>query len=415
MSHESGEPAMGRPLDGLRVLDFTHAAAGPFTTMFLADMGADVIKIEKPGRGDGARYMGSPMLGPLESDYYVALNRSKRSLLVDLGVPDGQSLIRDVAKSCDVVVQNFRPSVMDRLGVGFGDLAAVRQGLVYCSISAFGSTGPMAKLPANDIIMQSVSGLMGITGEVGGGPVRIGAPVSDYATGLFALSGILSSLLIRDQCPEGQHVEVSMLDASMALMANYLPSVVTLGARIERLGRGHAQIVPYQAFRCSDADYIMVGAFTQGFWRGLCEAVGRPEWKDDPRYLTNADRLAHRDVLLPDLERIFLTRSRNDWAQSLESHDVPSSPVLELHDAVMSAQVEHNETIVRIFEDDKVIDTVNFPVKSSAWTRRPAVMPPSMGRDTESVLRDTLGLEGSQIADLIARGVIATGDDAHDD
>ena len=179
------------PLHGLRVLDFSHAAAGPFATMFLADLGAEVVKIEKPGRGDGARYMGEPMLGPEESDYYLALNRNKKSVLIDLSTEGGRVVATDLARVSDIVVQNFRPGVLDRHGLGYDDLRRVREGLIYCSISAFGSTGPWRDRPANDIIMQSVSGLMGITGEVGGGPVRIGAPISDYATGLFALVGIL--------------------------------------------------------------------------------------------------------------------------------------------------------------------------------------------------------------------------------
>ena len=235
------------PLEGLRVLDFSHAAAGPFATMFLADLGADVVKVEKPGRGDGSCYMGEPMLGPAESDYYLSLNRNKRSVLIDLWSRTAATRDAPCSRS-DIVVQNFRPGVLDRHHLGYDDLRKVRQGLVYCSISAFGSSGPWRDRPANDIIMQSVAGLMGITGEVGGGPVRIGAPISDYATGLFALVGILSALHCRDEHPEGQHVEVAMLDASIAMMANYVPSVATLGKAIPRLGRGHAQSCPIRRF-----------------------------------------------------------------------------------------------------------------------------------------------------------------------
>ena len=393
------------PLAGLRVLDFTHAAAGPFATMFLADLGAEVIKVEKPGRGDGARYMGEPMLGPIESDYYLALNRNKKSVLIDLSTEDGPQLARDLAGTCDIVVQNFRPGVLDRHGLGYEDLRTVREGLVYCSISAFGSSGPWRDRPANDIIMQSVSGLMGITGEVGGGPVRIGAPISDYATGLFALAGILAALHNRAARPEGQHVEVAMLDASMAMMANYIPSVATLGKTIPRLGRGHAQIVPYQAFLCADGQYVMVGAFTNGFWRRLCDAVGRPEWKDDPRFTSNADRLAHRDVLMSTLEEIFLGRSREEWLAALEEADVPNSPVLELHDAIASAQAVHNGIVQRI--DGAELDVIKLPVESDRWRPEPASVPPVMGEHTDEVLGDLLGLAGERIDALVAAGVVA--------
>ncbi|TDV56371.1 CaiB/BaiF CoA transferase family protein [Actinophytocola oryzae] len=393
------------PLTGLRVLDFSHAAAGPFATMFMADLGAEVIKVEKPGRGDGARYMGEPMLGPIESDYYLALNRNKKSVLLDLSTEDGRVLAKDLARTCDVVVQNFRPGVLDRHGLGYEDLRKVREGLVYCSISAFGSSGPWRNRPANDIIMQSVSGLMGITGEVGGGPVRIGAPISDYATGLFALAGILAALHSREAQPEGQHVEIAMLDASMAMMANYIPSVATLGKTIPRLGRGHAQIVPYQAFLCSDGQYVMVGAFTNGFWRRLCDAVGRPEWKDDPRFTSNADRLANRDVLMSTLEQIFLGRTREEWLAVLELADVPNSPVLELNDAIVSEQAMHNGIVQKI--DGADLDVIKLPVESDRWRPGPATVPPVMGEHTDEVLGGLLGLAEERIDALVEAGVVA--------
>lgn len=404
ISHESDRPSL--PLAGLRVLDFTHAAAGPFATMFLADLGADVVKVEKPGRGDGARYMGEPMLGPLDSDYYLALNRNKRSLLVDLSLDEGRALIHELTGQVDIVVQNFRPGVVERRGVGYEDLRLLRKGLIYCSISAFGSSGPWRDRPANDIIMQSVSGMMGITGEVGGGPVRIGAPVSDYATGLFALSGILAALVAREQHPQGQHVEVAMLDATIAMMSNYLPSVATLGKQIPRLGRGHAQIVPYQAFLCAEGQYVMVGAFTQGFWRRLCEALGRREWIDDERYRTNAARLQHRDELLKKLEEIFVTRTRAEWLEVLERADVPNSPVLELHDAVRSEQAEHNRIVQRIDEDGQIVDVIKCPVASDRWDFGTASMPPPMGRHSDEILGKLLGLDQDRIDELVIAGVV---------
>lgn len=393
------------PLDGLRVLDFSHAAAGPFATMFLADLGAEVVKVEKPGRGDGARYMGEPMLGPIESDYYLALNRNKKSVLIDLSTDDGRALATGLARTCDIVVQNFRPGVLDRHHLGYEDLRKVREGLVYCSISAFGSSGPWRDRPANDIIMQSVSGLMGITGEVDGGPVRIGAPISDYATGLFALAGILAALHRRDQLPEGQHVEIAMLDASMAMMANYIPSVATLGKTIPRLGRGHAQIVPYQAFLCGDGQYVMVGAFTNGFWRRLADAVGHPEWKDDPRFASNADRLAHRDVLLSTLEEIFRRRTRAEWLAVLEEADVPNSPVLELPDAIRAEQAVHNRVVQRI--EGAELDVIKLPVESDRWSPSPATVPPVMGEHTDEVLGKLLGLDRERIDALVDAGVVA--------
>lgn len=395
------------PLRGLRVLDFTHAAAGPFCTLFLADMGADVVKVERPPQGDGARTMGAPMPGfpRRNSEYYLSINRNKRGIALDLATPRGVEVARQLAERSDIVVQNFRPGVMERLGLGFEDLRAVREGLIYCSISAFGSDGPWSRRPANDIIMQSVSGLMGVTGEVGGGPVRIGAPLSDYSTGLFALSGVLAALHARDAHPEGQHVQVSMLEASLNLLANYVPSVADLGARIPRLGRGHAQIVPYQAFECSDGEYVMVGAFTRNFWLSLCSALDREEWTTDPKFATNSARLTHRDELVGQLSEIFGSRPRAEWLKVLDDADVPASPVLEINDTLELEQVKHDGTVIELTEDDRRVSVVRSPVRVDAWAEAPRRMAPDLGRDTAEVLAELLNLTDGEIEELAEDGV----------
>ena len=399
-----------KPLAGLRVLDLTHAAAGPFAAMFLADMGAEVIKVEKPKGGDGARTMGVPMPHhtPKDSDYFVSLNRNKKGVILDLTQPEGVELAKELVQHCDVVLENFRPGVMDRLGLGFEVLRHLRPGLVYASISAFGSSGPWSKRPANDIIMQSVSGLMGITGEVGGGPVRIGAPISDFSSGLFMLSGVLAALYARQQHPEGQHVEVAMLEASLNMMSNYIPSVVDLGSKVAKLGRAHAQIVPYQAFVCADGEYLMIGAFTREFWQNLCRALGREEWITDPRFSNNPARLANRALLVGELEKSFATKNRDEWAELINLADVPNSPVLELHDAVRSEQVQHMQALVSVGEGDKAVTMVRSPIRVKAWgeaTLRPA---PTMGADTRAVLRDILGKADQEIDALVQGKVVAT-------
>ena len=406
--HEMSAMAGGRPLDGIRVLDFSHAAAAPFASMFLGDLGAEVIKIEKPKHGDGSRSMGvpMPMLDARDSDYYVSLNRNKKSIVIDLGAPDGAALARRLATQCDIVVENFRPQVMGRLGLGFSDLRSLRHGLVYCSISAFGDTGPWCKRPANDIIMQSVTGLMGITGEVGGGPVRIGAPIADFSSGLFGLSGVLAALFARARFPEGQHVKVAMLDASLNMMCNYIPSVATLGHRIGRLGRGHAQIVPYQAFACADGEYVMVGAFTREFWRNLCRAVGHEEWITDVRFKSNPARLTNRALLVGELERIFATRTRDQWLAALDAADVPNSPVLELHDAVHTEQVRHNASISPIDHDGHPVLLAASPIKAEQWTAPPARSAPHLGADTRQVLQALLGLSAEEMDDLAKRNIV---------
>ncbi len=405
-----------KPLAGLRVLDFTHAAAGPFASMLLADMGAEVIKIEKPKGGDGARTMGvpMPMLGPRDSDYYVGLNRNKRNLVIDLGVPEGAALARDLVKHCDVVLENFRPGVMDRLGLGFDDLSPLREGLVYASISAFGPTGPWSNRPANDIIMQSVSGLMSITGEVDGGPVRIGSPICDFSSGLFMLSGVLAALFARSQHPQGQKVEVAMLDASLSMMCNYIPSVATLGKRVGKMGRGHAQIVPYQAFLCADGEYLMIGAFTRGFWHNLCRALGREEWITDPRFVNNPARLAHRAELVGQLEAIFATKTRDAWSDIITAADVPNSPVYELHDAVHTEQVVHNGTLLTIGTGEQAVQVARNPIRSPAWGVDRAEPIRGMGADTRQLLRELLDKDDAAVDALVAGKVVATHDTGRD-
>jgi crotonobetainyl-CoA:carnitine CoA-transferase CaiB-like acyl-CoA transferase len=326
-------------------------------------------------------------------------------VVIDLTLPEGAELARRLAAESDVVVENFRPQVMRRLGLAFEDLCKLRRGLVYCSISAFGSSGPWSGRPANDIIMQSVSGLMGITGEAGGGPVRIGAPISDFSSGLFALSGLLAALFARERFPEGQHIEVSMLDASFNMMCNYIPGV-TMGHRVERLGRGHAQIVPYQAFLCGDGEYMMVGAFTREFWLNLCRALDREAWIKDPRFATNPARLANRAVLIGELERIFASRPRAEWMEILEAADVPNSPVLELHDAVKSEQALHNGSVRRLGDAADSPQVARCPIQAAQWDEEPAAPAPGLGQDTGEVLRSLLGLGDRELASLVERRIV---------
>jgi crotonobetainyl-CoA:carnitine CoA-transferase CaiB-like acyl-CoA transferase len=396
------------PLAGLRVLDFSHAAAAPFATMFLADMGAEVIKIEKPKGGDGTRTMGVPIpaLGPKQTDYYVSLNRNKRSIVLDLGTNEGCALARRMVERCDIVCENFRPGVMDRLGLGFETLRKLRPGLVYASISAFGPDGPWADRPANDIILQSVSGLMGITGEVGGGPVRIGAPIADFSSGLFMLSGVLAALHARERHPEGQHVQVAMLEAAFNMMANYIPGVATLGQVVPRVGRGHAQIVPYQAFACADGKYVMVGAFTRGFWENLCRALDREHWITDARFSSNPQRLANRELLVGELQVIFNGRPSAEWIEILSGADVPTSPVMELHEAIRSEQAQHNASLRTLGEGAGQYEVARSPIRVQAWGEREADAAPRMGDQTQAVLQEVLGLSEQAVAELAARGVV---------
>jgi crotonobetainyl-CoA:carnitine CoA-transferase CaiB-like acyl-CoA transferase len=391
-----------KPLEGMRVLDFTHAVAGPFATMFLGDLGAEIIKIERPEQGDGARTMGLPIAGlpRNHSEYHVAFNRRKQSVVLDLGSPRGVEIAKQLAAECDIVVQNFRHGVIDKLGLGFESLRKVRKNLVFCSVSAFGPSGPMADMPANDIIMQGVSGMMSITGEPGGNPVRVGSPISDFSTGAFALSAILAALLVRDQHPEGQHVEVSMLEATLNMMANYVPGILKMGQEIPRVGSGHAQIVPYQAFVCKDGHHVIVGAFTRRFWQKLCDAVGHPEWTDDAKFKSNAARIANRDVLVGMLSEIFRTKSRDEWIAILTGVDVPNSPLLALHETVRSDQVAALDSLITLGEGEAAVQVIRSPIRSTGWEETSAAPAPSLGADTRQVLQRVLGLSPAAVEAL---------------
>ena len=374
--------------------------------MWLADLGAEVIKIEKPGRGDGTRYMGESLDGSRNSDYYSSINRNKRDVLIDLQSSQGVELARRLARMCDVVIQNFRPGVMDRMGLGFEELAPLRSGLVYCSISAFGSSGPWRNRPANDIIMQGVTGLMELTGDPHGDPVRVGTPICDYSTGLFALSGVLAALFARDRYPSGQHVEINMFDSTIAAMANYVPTILTLGKTVSRQGTGHAQLVPYQAFKCRDDQYLIVGAFSDAFWRRLCAAMGLESLVTDPRFAGNSNRIANRKLLVPIFEEAFITRSRGEWLGVLQHADVPATPVLTLAQALASEQAGANETVWELPETTPALFTVGLPTRSEQWPLPRRRKPPTMGADTAGVLEGLLGIPAADVERLAASGVI---------
>jgi crotonobetainyl-CoA:carnitine CoA-transferase CaiB-like acyl-CoA transferase len=395
------------PLQGIRVLDFSHAASGPLATMYLADLGADIIKVERPVIGDSSRQMGIPMFGPSDTDYEMAMNRSKRSIVIDIATAGGKALVHRLARECDIAVQNYRRGVATTLGIDFESLRHDRTGLVYCSISGFGDSGPLGGRPANDIIMQSSSGLMGVTGERGGDPIRMGAPIADFSTGLHALIGILAALYARADHPEGQHVKVTMLESALAMMANYIPRVATLGHTVPRLGRAHAQIVPYDAFRCGDGKLLMVGAFSEQFWRDLCGIVGHPEWIEDELYSTNAQRLANREQLTKELNAAFATDTHEAWQARLDAAGIPNSTLMELHEVVGGAQVEHLQSLLHMTSEAGEVDVVDFPPRSTAWPRRKPRWPSTLGQDTSDVLADVLGMTTAEIDELREAKVVA--------
>ena len=392
------------PLAGIRVIDLSHQAAGPWCTSLLGDMGADVIKIEKPGRGDGIRHAGKrpPELGSLN---FVGLNRNKRGITIDIGQEAGSALVRRLAAQADVVVENFRPGVMERHGIGWDALRALNPRLVYCAITAFGPRGPLAQKPGMDLIIQATSGLMGHTGEEGGPPIKSAPPVADITTGIYAAYGIAAALLERERSGVGQKVEVAMLDAVISMFSDIAANVLTDGTKYGKFGTGHPDLVPYQAFPAKDG-WFVVACLTNAFYNRLCEALARPDLLQDPRFVTNRERLKHRAEIVPILSDIFSTRERDHWIALLESNDIPACRVNTIDEVLAHPQIAENDVIVtRTDQRGATIRTVGPPVKLSATPTTFARLAPALGEHTDEVLRE-FGLADAEMATLRAARVI---------
>jgi crotonobetainyl-CoA:carnitine CoA-transferase CaiB-like acyl-CoA transferase len=395
------------PLAGVRVIDLSHQAAGPWCTSLLGDMGADVVKVEKPGRGDGIRYADRsgrlpPEVGGLN---FQGLNRNKRGLTVDIARPEGAALVRRLAATADVFVENFRPGVMDRHGLGWTDLHACNPRLVYCSITAFGPTGPLAQKPGMDLIVQATGGLMGHTGEPGGPPIKSAPPVADITTGVYAAFGIVSALVERERSGQGQRVEVAMLDAVLSLFADNAANVLTAGTRFGKFGSGHPDLVPYQAFPARDG-WFVVACLSNAFFKRLCAALGREDLLDDPRYATNPARVAHRDEVVAILSAIFRENTCAHWIALCEAHDIPACRVNTLDDILAHPQIAANGLVVE--REDPVRGRIRIlgpPVKLSAHAVGVARLAPAIGEHTTTVLRE-YGLDDGEIAALRAAKVI---------
>ena len=324
-------------LSGLRVLDFSRVLAGPFCTQLLADLGAEVLKIERPGSGDDTRAWGPPFAGG-ESAYYLCANRGKHSLVLDLGTEADCDRARQLAARADVVIENFRVGWMAEQGLDYLTLRAENPGLVYCSITGYGQTGPDADLPGYDFLTQGRSGLMSITGEPDGSPVKVGVAVSDLLTGLYAATGILAALRERERTGEGTYLDLSLLDCQASALANVASNYLVSSEVPRRHGNAHPNIVPYEVFQAADGPFILaVGNDAQ--WRRCCSVVGHPEWAEDPRFATNRARVEHRETLLPPLREVLLTRLRAEWLAALREAHVPAGPVQDLGEVFRDPQL----------------------------------------------------------------------------
>jgi crotonobetainyl-CoA:carnitine CoA-transferase CaiB-like acyl-CoA transferase len=415
-------------LDGIRVLDLSRVLAGPWCTQTLADLGADVIKVERPGSGDDTRAWGPPFLADnagqetAEAAYYLGTNRNKRSITCDIAVPDGQALIRDLVRHCQVFIENFKVGDMARYGLDFDSLLAINPALVYCSVTGFGQTGPYRERAGYDYAIQGMGGLMSITGErddLGGGPQKVGVAVADLFTGMYATVGILAALRHAEQTGTGQRVDMALLDTQVAMLANLGAGYLVNDKVPGRAGNAHQNIVPYQVFEVkppADApagtrDHLILATGNDSQYVKFCQVAGHPELGTDPRYLRNKDRVGNRDELVPRLAAIMLTRTKADWLSALEEAKVPCGPINNMAEVFADPQVQARDMVGHwrhpLQEDLRLVAS---PIKLSETPvrgpRSGGKPPPLLGQHTDGVLLGLLGYGPAKVAELRAAGVI---------
>ena len=398
------------PLEGIKVLDLTRVLAGPWTTMSLADMGAEVWKIENIKGGDDTRAWSVPNYKGV-STYFLCANRGKHSIALDLKSPEGLALVLDLAARADVVVENFRAGTVDRLGLGYRQIRELNPGIVYCSISGYGQTGPEARRPGYDFIMQAESGLMAITGAADGPPNRLGVAFTDVVAGMVATQSILAALHQRRDTGQGQYIDVALLDSALNLLVNVGTAYLNAGVEATRYGNAHPTVVPYQLFDASDGHFALAVGNDRMFADFCTQVILRPDLAEDPRFVTSHQRALHRQDLLDTIQEIVGTRSSAHWLDACLAADVPAGPVKSVSEALQAKSVVERE----------VIQTLQHPELGPISLVRPAQglaaqeghvpkAPPLLGEDTRAILRDVLGLDGARIEELVAKGVIACHD-----
>jgi crotonobetainyl-CoA:carnitine CoA-transferase CaiB-like acyl-CoA transferase len=392
-------------LDGIKILDLSRVLAGPWCTQTLADLGADVVKIERPETGDDTRGWGPPFLqdaaghDTAEAAYYLGTNRNKRSVACDISTLQGQQTIRDLVLHCDVFVENFKVGDMARYGLDYATLSRIKPSLVYCSITGFGQTGPYKDRAGYDYAVQGIGGLMSVTGErddMGGGPQKVGVAVADLFTGMYACTAILAALRHAERTGQGQHIDMALLDTQVAMLANLGANYLVSGKVPGRAGNAHQNIVPYQVFETApmpsgEKDHLILAVGNDSQFAKFCTVAGRPELAIDPRYVKNQDRVRHRSVLVPMLEVIFKTRSKADWLAALEAAKVPCGAINNLAEVFADPHV-HARGMVHTWEHplNGAVPLVASPIKMSLTPPRSDLPPPLLGQHTDEVLQSWL-------------------------
>ena len=399
-------------LQGIRVLDLSRVLAGPWAGQTLADLGARVIKVERPGAGDDTRHWGPPYLKDLEgrdtdqAAYFLAANRGKQSVTIDFTRSEGQQLVRQLAGASDILLENFKVGGLARYGLDYPSLQAINPGLIYCSITGFGQDGPYRDRPGYDFMIQGMGGLMSLTGDPDGQPQKVGVALADVMTGLYATIGVLAALNHRQRTGEGQYIDLALLDVQVATLANQAMNYLVSGRAPGRLGNAHPNIVPYQAFATRDGHIIIAVGNDRQFAR-LCQRLQHPEWATDPRFVRNADRVTYREELITALAEVIATADSGHWLTELEKAGIPCGPINGLEQVFADPQVRQRGMEVELPHPRAgQVPLVGSPLNLSVTPVTYHRPPPSLGQDTAAVLGDVLGLEEGELARLRAAGVI---------
>jgi len=406
---------MSRPLSHIRVLDLSRVLAGPWAAQSLADLGAEVIKIERPGSGDDSRSWGPPWLKDgaggetRESAYYLSVNRGKKSVTLDISTPEGQEIAKRLAGECDVVLENFKVGTLARYGLGYEDIRRINPAVVYCSITGFGQTGPYSSRPGYDFIFQGMAGLMSITGErddlPGGGPQKVGIAITDVLTGMYAALAITAAIAHRQAGGEGQYIDLALLDTLVAFNANQILAYWCSGQIPKRWGNAHPNIAPYEVFPTSDG-HIILAVGNDAQYSSFCRVAARPELARDARFRSNPERVKNRDELVPIVREIMKTRTKQDWIKALEAANVPCGPINDMKEVFEDPQVRNRGIRVDIDHPCGVVSTPANPIRYSGTPITYDEPPPLLGQHTREILGGLLGIPEPELDALKAKGVI---------
>jgi CoA:oxalate CoA-transferase len=401
------KPLTTKPLEGIKVLDLTRVLAGPYCTMVLANLGAEIIKIERPGTGDDSRDFGPFVNG--ESIYFISINRGKKSIAIDLKSEEGKELLMDLVKEVDILAENFRPGTMEKLGLGYDKLKEVNPRLIYAAMSGFGHSGPYSKRAAYDMIVQGMGGIMSITGQPGGEPTRVGTSVGDITAGLFGTIGILSALLGRQTTGKGQKVDVAMLDGQVSILENAIARYTASKEIPEPLGSRHPSITPFEAFKTKDS-WVILAAGNDALWAKFCKVIDREDLINDPKYLTNADRNNNHDILKPILDDVFTEKTTDEWLEILNNAGIPGSPINSVDKLFNDPQIDARNMLVEV-EQPGVgkIKVAGNPIKLSdipAKEEVPVDPAPSIGQHTEEILKTLLKLDEKKVSELTSKKIV---------